>query len=471
MGIGPCLVPVLLSAQTVDSVLLEEQSFTHLPFVYSVYSSVIDRNGDHYLYTTGLEYGLRGYDIEDPTVPGEVFAFQPSSFNGLKPTNLFQQDQFLFVSLGAFHGATQNAGMATVDISDPANPAILDQWDSAVFTTGTAIVRVQDGYAYLGMMEEGFAILDVSDPANISFVSSFQPDTAWPGIVNYPPNARGMALKGDTLFLAYDCGALRAIDVTDKSQPVEIGHYVNPQQPPATALAYNNVCLVGDLCFIATDFCGFEVVDVSDPTNMQQVAWVNPWNCNGLSWFGSDGHTNELITAMHDSLLFISGGDSELLIYDITVPALPTLVGGIIQPNDSAVAWGLDVRDSLVVLNYIDNSLVIFPPQPYYANDGGFRILTWHVDLSTLTPVGPMDNGSVRVSPNPTTGPLRIEFGPFTGARSIVLRDALGRSVIRRYAYSQHAQLDLSALAPGLYMLTVSDLNGNTSEQRVIRAH
>ena len=157
----------------------------------------------------------------------------------------------------------------------------------------------------------------MSEPTDIGFVSSFLPDTLWPGIVAYPPNARGMALKGDTLFLCFDAGCVRAIDVSDKSAPVEIGHYVNPQQPINTAVAYNNAVIVGDLLYVATDFCGFEVVDIGDPANMEQVAWVNPWNCNGLSWFGSDGHANELITAMNDSLLFISGGDSEVLVLSL----------------------------------------------------------------------------------------------------------------------------------------------------------
>ncbi|MBP7515467.1 MAG: hypothetical protein KA791_13015, partial [Flavobacteriales bacterium] len=309
----------------------------------------------------------------------------------------------------------------------------------------------------LGAMESGVVVLDVSEPDDISFVSAFQPDTVWPGIVSYPPNARGMALKGDTLFLAYDAGGIRAIDVSDKSAPFEIGHYVNPQQPANTADAYNNLRLVGDLCYVATDFCGFEVVDISDPANMQQVAWVNPWDCNGLSWFGSDGHTNELITAMHDSLLFISGGDSEVLIYDITAPASPQLVGGLIQPNDSAVVWGLDVKDSLVVLNYINNSAVIFPPQPYYANDGGYRILTWRTDPSMSIHCCAARADRPSVSPNPTNGPVRIRRVEARPGELTVL-DPMGRVRMKQRVHAQEVPLDLSSLGRGCYMITVDGM-------------
>lgn len=450
------------SAQEIDTVLLHEESFVHHPFVFSTYASLIDRNDLPYLYTTGLEYGFRTYDISNPDNPQEVAVYWPADFNGLKPSNLYQADELLYVSLGGFQGATQNAGLAIFDVTDPANAILLGQWDSTAFTTGSAIVRVQDGYAFLGAMESGIVILDVSEPTAIHFVSAYQPDPDWPGIVNYPPNARGMALRGDTLFLAYDAGGIRAIDVSNKSAPFEIGHYVNPQQPPNTADAYNNLRLVGDRCFVTTDFCGFEVLDVSDPANMQQVAWVNPWNCFGLSWFGSNGHTNELIIARHDSLLFMSGADSELLIYDISSPEQPHLVGGLIHPNDSSVVWGLDVKDSLVVLNYIDNSTVIFPPQPYYANNGGFQTLSWQLDISTSVPPTPPMHDALVVTPNPTDGHLfvhRREHGP----AQVFVRDASGRTLIREQAQGSDVALDLSGLAPGAYLLEVVGVAHSTA--------
>lgn len=458
-GIGLCSLPVVLDGQAIDTVLLSEESFTHHPFVYSTFASLIDRNDAPYLYTANVEYGLRIYDINDPASPQEVVAQWPPVFGGLKPTNLFQDGYLLFVALGGFQGATQSAGLAILDVADPEGPVILDRWDSAAFNTGCSVVRVQDGYAYLGAMESGLVILDVSEPTDISFVSSFLPDSTWPGIVDYPPNARGIAMKGDTLFLGFDAGCVRAIDVSDRSAPVEIGHYVNPQQPINTAVAYNNARIVGDLLYVATDFCGFEVVDISDPANMLQVAWVNPWNCNGLSWFGSDGHTNELITAMNDSLLFLSGADSEVLVYDITAPTQPQLVGGFIHPNDSSVVWGLDVHDDLVSVNYIDNSLVIFPPQPYYADDGGFQLFSWHADLSTRMDAIATRTGVFRLWPNPASDHIIIEIGDQEPGTIIVL-DPLGRVVQRTRTNGGKTTLDVSSLAPSTYAVTLERGDG-----------
>jgi hypothetical protein len=447
-----CALPAVSAhAQAIDTVLLAEQSFTELPFVYSTYASLLDREGRAFLYTAGAEYGLHIYDISNLAAPAEVLVLAPAAFNGLKPTNLFQQDSLLYVSLGGFQGIPQNAGLAVVDVGDPANAFVVGQWESAAFPSGSAIVRVRNGLAYLGAMDHGLIVLDVVDPEAITFVSAYLPDPNWPGLVSYPPNARGMAFKGDTLLLAYDAGALRAIDVSDPSQPVEVGHYVNPQQPANTADAYNNVYVVGDRCYVTTDFCGFEVVDITDVAAMSQVAWVNPWNCNGLSWFGSDGHTNELITAAGDSLLFISGGNSEVLVYDITDPAMPRSVGGYIHPGDSTVAWGVDVRNDLVVLSCIDNSLVLFPPQPYYADRGGFQLFTWIADHTTDIRTG-VDNQAPTVWPNPSNGLVRIRC---SGPAQVTVWSVPGAACWRGTIAGPESTIDLSGLAPGTYSLHV----------------
>ncbi|MCB0781454.1 MAG: hypothetical protein KDC03_18345, partial [Flavobacteriales bacterium] len=144
----------------------------------------------------------------------------------------------------------------------------------------------------------------------------------------YPPNARGMALHDTLLYLAFDAGAVRVISIADPAAPVELAHYMNPQHPPLTNIAYNNLLLLGDRLYATYDYCGLEVIDVSDPLAPAQVAWLNPWNCFGLSWFGSDGHANELVTTRNDSLLVVSGADSEVLVYDITDRDDPQLKGG-----------------------------------------------------------------------------------------------------------------------------------------------
>ncbi|MBK8499209.1 MAG: hypothetical protein IPL52_10400 [Flavobacteriales bacterium] len=112
-------------------------------------------------------------------------------------------------------------------------------------------MKVDGDEAYVGAMEDGLIVLDVGNPADIQFISSFQPDPTWPGIAGYAPNGRGMAIVGDLLYLAFDAGGLRTLDISDPSAISQIGQYVNPNIPILTPPAYNNIVVIDGLARIA----------------------------------------------------------------------------------------------------------------------------------------------------------------------------------------------------------------------------
>lgn len=453
-------------AQTIDTVLLTEVGRFQFPYwifpdssSYFTLSSRIDRLDRPYLYMACVEQGLVTLDISDAASPVPVDTLWPADLGGLKVTNLEQVDDLLYVCLGGFEGSGQTAGLATVDVSDPTNPVVLDIWSDPAFANGTAIVKLDGGEAYLGAMEDGLIVLDVSDPADIQFISSFQPDPTWPGIAGYAPNGRGMAIAGDVLFLSYDAGGLRTLDITDPSSIAQIGQYVNPNIPVLTPPAYNNIVVIGNLAYCTIDFCGLEVIDVSDPASMTQYNWLNPWNCIGLSWFGSDGHTNEVVATMGDSLLFVSGADSEVLIYDITAPGVPLLTGGHILPNDSAAAWGVDVHGSTIVGSFVNNHNL--PAQPYNSKYGGVVLFDWAAEFTT----GMVMQGDARehfmISPNPTPGTVLLkELLPNASLRVL---DALGRMLMELQAPQATMLLDLEGNAPGLYTISENTSSGTRS--------
>jgi hypothetical protein len=458
------LLPALMAQ--VDTVLLQQHGlYTFSTPFHSVLSSQLDRNGAPYLYAACMERGLVTLDITDLDAPVPIDTITVAAFGGLAVGNVTQYGDLLYVPLGGPLGGDQNAGLGIVDVSVPDAPSLVSYWDTSAWTNGSAIVRLVGDIAYLGAMEEGIVVLNVADPANIEFISHYLPDVDWPGINNYPPNARGMDIVGNVLFLAYDAGALRAIDISDPENLSEIGHYVNPQQPAFTPVAYNNLRVIGDHAFIALDYCGVEVVNVSDPADMQQVTWLNPWNCIGLSWFGSDGHTNEVVTAQNDSLLFLSGADSEVLIYNISDPASPVLAGGFIHPNDSAAAWGIDLRDSLLAVNYIYNAGL--PVQPYYSNIGGVQLFTWSTDFTTSSPGTRVYGASVHVAPNPSTGIVQL-WSDVALNGILRVRDAQGRELFARPLQGRSARLDLSALVPGIHSLSFEGADGSRWSERLI---
>ncbi|MBK6368769.1 MAG: T9SS type A sorting domain-containing protein [Flavobacteriales bacterium] len=214
------------------------------------------------------------------------------------------------------------------------------------------------------------------------------------------------------------------------------------------------------------------MIDISDPAEMVQVDWLNPWNCIGLSWFGSDGHMNEMVSTLGDSLLFVSAGDSEVLVYDITAPDAPTLIGGHILPNDSASTWGVDVHDGTVVGSYINNHGLPF--QPYDSKYGGVVIFDWEVTFGTAVEALRTSNMRPRILGNPSSGLVHIQLPP-TGEKSIHINvvDIQGRFVrdariVAEGTVQQLFKLDLTGQADGTYFITVSTPYDRTTLQAVL---
>lgn len=224
-----------------DSVRITEHGQYEFSWTYFSYSSLIDRNDAPYVYSASSVLGCVIFDIADLDQPIPIDTLAPSLFNGHDVSNLYQEDSLLYLALGNFQSAfTRRPGLAIIDVSDPTMPTILSVWDTTAFENGSAIVRVQGEYAYLGLMDEGVLILDISDKNAIHVVGHLVPDPTFPPTIPYAPNARGMEVRGDFLYLAYDAGGLRIIDISDTSNPVEIQQYMNPDLDSAPALLWRS---------------------------------------------------------------------------------------------------------------------------------------------------------------------------------------------------------------------------------------
>ena len=332
---------------------------------FSIEYDALDRP---YFYATAKEGGLLIFDASTPQQTTLVGTLPISDLQSLHVMNVFQQGNYVYLALGGHFGGQSELGLGIIDVSDPPNASVADVWRLGP-GKGSAIVIVDGDYAYLGAMTLGLMIFDVADKADIQLVSQFVPDIDFPkpDPVNAQTfNARGMDLDNNTVYLAYDAGGLRIIDVSDKSSPVETGRYINTAVEP---MAYNNIALDGDLAYIAIDYCGLEVLDVSDPVDITQVSWWNHWECAGpLDWFNSEGHTNEVI--IRGDLAFLSSADSELSVVDISDPLQPRLHASFGEPGNSQGTWGLEVHGQQVLLTYI-RTLGI----PFRSTWGGIKLL------------------------------------------------------------------------------------------------
>lgn len=322
-------------------------------------SVVVDVRRPRIFYLAQKEQGLSVFKMSKGKTKPKVVAHIPrKKLAGLDAMNLVQSGSMLYVALGdLFAGGGSKAGLAIIDVSKPGKAKVVSVWSSKRKLGGSAVVAFQRGYAYLGAMKHGVFILDVRNPEKPRQVSLFQPDVNFPrknpGRTRHP-NARGLTVKGDRLYLTYDAGGLRIIDIADKTAPREIGRYVNTRIGKKPH-AYNNVVVRRGLAYLAVDYCGLEIVDISNPSSIHQVGWWNPWRCEsfGNIWFNSKGHINQIVLKAKSGRIIMSAGDSELQVVDVSNPKAPVLAGTFGAPRNGNAAWGIGVSGNVAILTYI----------------------------------------------------------------------------------------------------------------------
>lgn len=318
-----------------------------------------DQRGRPILYMALKNGGVAILDLTAAEKPPRTLArIVPQRLGGLDATHLAQQGKFLFVALGDFFNARGSpAGLAVLDVSQPSQARVLSIWKSEKKLDGAAAVLVGDRFAYLGAMSHGVFIFDLTDLARPKKVAEFLPEVDFPkknpGRTEHP-NARGSALKGNDLYVAYDAGGLRVLDVTTPNKPREIGRYVNAGMGRKQQ-AFNNVVIDGDTAYVAVDYAGLEVLDIGDPRRIRQVAWWNPWKAQtaGNLWLNSPGHANQIAYDASRRLVYLSAGDSELQVLDVSDRAKPTLVARYGAAGDGFGSWGLAVTPDRVFVSYI----------------------------------------------------------------------------------------------------------------------
>lgn len=411
-----------------------------------------DQMGQDYLYVANKEAGLRVYDISNPNTPVSVAQVPTSQLGNLEVMNVEQQGSYLYLALGNTFVSPDSTGMAIVDVSIPSAPMVTDYWIYPDDIGGGGIVKVSGDYAYLGGMRNGLFIFDVSLKSDIQLLSQYVPDLSFPepnpDTAKY--NARGMALDGDVVYLAFDAGGIRVINVADKMNPVETGRYSNPALL-GKPRAYNNLVADGDYLYVAVDYCGMEVLDVSDTSNISLAGWWNPWECetNPFNWFSSPGHANEIRYIKECGLLFISTGKSDMHVVDVSDPTQPdscNIYGGV---GNNIGTWGVNVYEDQIYLSYICAAI------PFGSNWTGVKILNW--DNSCATGVLGSSLPPLEVYPNPASDQVRVNVPASVSPHGGELRllDLMGRSLreMRLTPGTGQFSLDLSGLQGGLYLL------------------
>lgn len=438
-----------------------------------------DKLGRNYFYVANKAGGVFIFESPNGNVSNSnQVKHIPSSgifgeFEGQHINNMYQEGNYLYLATGNFFGSTQRPGLAIIDITNPENAAVLDNWIMPIDSSsnrGAPVVEVYGDYAYLGGTYDGLIILDVSDKESIEMVSQYIPDINFP-IPNpgpfMTPAARGLTVVDDDLLvLCYDAGGIRIIDITNKQNPIEIGRYINLNVPDNHA--YNNVVVSDNIAFVGVDYCGVEVLDITNPQEIERISWWNPYGCEegGHVWLEANGHINELVYLSEMKLLFMSAGDDELLVLNVEDLSNPYLVGQYGEADNEHVVWGLDTDEENIYLGYI-----VAPETQYTAFSGtwsGVKVLSYDYTLSLL---GNTFSTSPLVSfPNPSNGRFNIDLPNTPSYGSLMIYDFFGKLVYDSYDEAFPVEIDISECKSGIYLVKVFSAEGELiGEQKLLR--
>jgi len=441
--IALCAITNWAFPQNCDKLNLQEKYQITSKCAEQVMTLTFDLLERPYIYLANKEAGLTIHRLDDHGRTMRVAAVPTDSFDNLEVMGVSQYGKKLYLALGNFFTAKENPAMAIIDIDNPEAPFIRGFYKYPVATEGSSLVKVDGDYAYLTAFSHGLLILNISNEKNITLESRFTP------VLNFPDvrpdatkiNARGMVVQNNIVYLCYDAGGIRIINVSDKKNPKETGRYANPIMT-GKPRAYNNAVLRDSLLYVAVDYCGLEILNVKDTANIKLEAWWNPWTChtNPLNWFSSNGHTNEIVLDSAENKLFISTGKSDLHVVDVSDVQHPDSCSMFGGAGNNIGTWGVNRFKNKVGLAYICTVI------PFTSNFSGVKILEYDRTLGYEVE----NQRLIRISKNPTTQSiqvLNVQPGtPFT------LYDFQGRS-FKSGRLDVHGEIDLTLAAPGYYML------------------
>ena len=189
-----------------------------------------------------------------------------------------------------------------VGISDPSNP---EEISKVLLPSVVRGVYVSGNYAYVAATEKGgLRILDVSNPSNPVEVGFY--DT-W--------DVRGVYVSGDYAYVA--AGNFIILDVSNPSNPVKVWSY-------DTEGVASGVYVSGDHAYVAAEKGGLRVIDVSNPSNPVEVGFCD-----------TEGEAREVYVS--SGYAYVADDFNGLRVIDVSNPSNPVEVGFYDNSNTRGV--------------------------------------------------------------------------------------------------------------------------------------
>lgn len=437
------------------NLVLEADTFSNPAFGNNL-SPEIDRLNRPYIYAAQKDGGLKIYEIVTGSGLTHISSVPVSSLNNLDVISLFQDSIYLYATLGDIWNTNQTAGLAIINVSDPLNPVVSDYYAHAGSNTGAACVKVVNNVAYLAAMQSGLILLDVADKSDIKFLSQLSLSNTFPhnpvgAATMY--NVRGLDVKDSLVYVCFDKGGLRVINVKDTNNPVQINQYCNPGLINY-ATAYNNIVINSHYAYIALDYYGMEVIDIAQPTALSLVGYWHPSSWADATndyntWASSKGHANEIVMDTACNLIYLAAGRTDVAAISVLDASNPLTCEEYGSNTDQYGTWGLDFFNRQIALSYIWSPF--FTP---YSNYTGIKYIS--TSNCDATGTGEKSEEAIVLFPNPKNSFLNINMRREAKNIKLEVYDVTGVLLFsNQYVTTSLITLD-KKFTPGIYQLIIT---------------
>ena len=173
-------------------------------------------------------------------LPVNIHSLEPIGQIGGSFKALVAQDEYVYAAIGP--------RLAVLDVSDATHPTLTGQ--TSILSIDIQALAIQGNVAYAAAGADGLSIFDVSNPS--------QPVEL--GSVDMPGFATSVVITGSHAFVTTDID-LQVVDVLQPNTPLIVGSY------PGMA---SDIVFSGNTMFIAVED-KISLIDISDPENLSLV--------------------------------------------------------------------------------------------------------------------------------------------------------------------------------------------------------